>query len=277
MKARFPKFDFAQVKAHWAPSLEFSQNFNSASLIPAYVEPFLLKVMKIAQGKIDQKNVRLVNELDIFCKQEMQHCKHHLAFNKAIRAQGYEGLKPFEDAIAADYDRFLKTKSLRFNLAYCEGFEAMSSSACEEWFEVYDEFLEGADPQTADLWRWHLAEEFEHRTVCSEVYHELSGLGPVLGYFYRVYGYFYAIKHLGAFQAAACTYLLAKDREAMTPEEVEASVAREKELKKQISKRFLPMMLMVISPFYNPAKRRVPRGQQAFLDQFEVRREALAG
>jgi len=98
MKARFPKFDFSQVKAHWAPHLEFSQNFNSASLIPAYVEPFLLKVMKIAQGKIDPGNARLHNELDIFCKQEMQHCKQHLAFNRAIRAQGYEGLKPFEDA-----------------------------------------------------------------------------------------------------------------------------------------------------------------------------------
>jgi predicted metal-dependent hydrolase len=277
MKVRFPKFDFSKVKAHWAPHLEFSQTFNSASLIPAYVEPYLLKVMKRAQGHLNPANTRLLEEVDIFCKQEMQHCKHHLAYNKALRAQGYEGLKPFEEAIQADYDRFLKTKSLRFNLAYCEGFESMSASACEAWFEDYDDLLLDADLMTADLWRWHLAEEFEHRTVCSEVYHELSGLGPVLGYFYRVYGYFYAIKHLGAFQAAACAYLLAKDREAMTPEEVEASVAREKELKKQISKRFLPMMLMVISPFYNPAKRRVPRGQQAFLDQFEVRREALAG
>lgn len=49
------------------------------------------------------------------------------------------------------------------------------------------------------MWRWHLAEEFEHRTVCSDVYYELSGLNPVAAYFYRVYGYFYAIAHLGRF------------------------------------------------------------------------------
>src|SRR5690606_26785251 len=171
VKARFPKFDFSQIKAHWAPNAEFAQGFNAASLIPAYVEPYLLKVMKIAQGKIDPGKTKLLEDLDIFCKQEMQHCKNHLVFNKVLRDQGYEGLKPFEDKIRGDYDRFLKTRSLRFNLAYCEGFESMSASACEAWFEDYDDMLEGADPAAADLWRWHLAEEFEHRTVCSDVYH----------------------------------------------------------------------------------------------------------
>src|SRR3546814_2860818 len=96
--------------------------------------------------------------------------------NKVLRAQGYEGLKPLEDKIQAEYDDWLRTRSLRFNLAYCEGFESMSASACEAWFEDFGDFLDGADPVVADMWRWHLAEEFEHRTVCSDVYTELSGL-----------------------------------------------------------------------------------------------------
>src|SRR3546814_3817407 len=41
--------------------------------------------------------------------------------NKVLRAQGYEGLKPLEDKIQAEYDDWLRTRSLRFNLAYCEG------------------------------------------------------------------------------------------------------------------------------------------------------------
>lgn len=276
MKARFPKFDFSQVRAHWAPNVEFAQGFNAASLIPAYVEPYLLKVMKIAQGKIDPNKKHLLEELDIFCKQEMQHCKHHLVFNKVLREQGYEGLKPLEDQLRDDYDKFLKTKSLRFNLAYCEGFESMSASACEAWFEDYDDLLEGSDPVVADLWRWHLAEEFEHRTVCSDVYHELSGLNPVSGYFYRIYGYGYALVHLGKFSKAASAYLLGKDREGMTPEELQASLDRQAAFKKRVMKRMLPMMLKILSPFYDPAKRRDPVGQQEFLAEFELRREALA-
>jgi len=145
MKARFPTFDFSNVRAHWTRSPEFAQRCNAASLVPAYVEPFLLKVMKTARDKIDPANTRLIEEIDIFCKQEMQHCKQHLAFNAAIRRQGYEGLKPLEDKMQADYKAFLEQRSLRFNLAYCEGFESMSASGCEAWFEDYGELLEGAE------------------------------------------------------------------------------------------------------------------------------------
>jgi len=34
------------------------------------------------------------------------------------------GLKDIEDEMSADYKRFLATKSLKFNMAYSEGFEA---------------------------------------------------------------------------------------------------------------------------------------------------------
>src|SRR3546814_7755941 len=69
------------------------------------------------------------------------------------------------------------------------------------------------------MWRWHLAEEFEHRTVCFDVYEELSGLNPVSRYFYRLYGYFYAIIHLGRFQSMVAKKLIEHDRATMTPEE----------------------------------------------------------
>ncbi|HXD04375.1 MAG TPA: metal-dependent hydrolase [Novosphingobium sp.] len=276
MKARFPKFDFSQVKAHWAPSAEFSQMFNASSLIPAYVEPYLLKVMRMAAGKIDPSDTKLLEEIDIFCKQEMQHCKYHIAYNKVIRGQGYEGLKPLEDKIAAEYDDWLKNRSLRFHLSYCEGFESMSATACEAWFESFDDLVDGADPAVLDMWRWHLAEEFEHRTVCSDAYHALSGLNPVSRYFYRVYGYIYAMAHLGKFAGAATKYLLEQDRAKMTPEEVAASIARQKAVKKRVTKGILPMMLKIMSPFYDPAKRRDPVGSREFLEEFEQRRAALA-
>jgi len=275
MHARFPKFDFTRVRAHWAREPEFAQKCNAASLIPAYVEPYLLKVMKIAQSKIDPGKTQLLEDLDVFCKQEMQHCKHHLAFNKVLRDQGYPGLKAFEDKLRTDYEHFLKTRSLRFNLAYCEGFESMSASGCEAWFEDYNDLLDGADPVVADLWRWHLAEEFEHRSVCSDVYHELSGLHPVSRYFYRIYGYFYALVHLGKFIGAVSAYLHERDREGMTPEELQASLDRQKAIKKITTRRILPMMLKILSPFYDPAKRREPRGHREYLAEFEERRQAL--
>jgi predicted metal-dependent hydrolase len=271
MKVRFPKFDFAGVSAHWAPDPEFAQGFNAASLIPAHVEPYLLKVMRVARERLHPSKQPLINELDIFCKQEMQHMKHHLAYNKLVRAQGYEGLAPIEAKVAADFERFLSERSLRFNLAYCEGFESMSASACEAWFEEFDDYLADAHPAVVGLWRWHLAEEFEHRTVCSDVYHELSGLNPIARYFYRIYGYFYALIHLGRFQKAAASYLLARDREKMTKAELVDSLARERAVTRRTLRSFLPMMLKIVLPTYDPAKRRVPSGLQEYLIEFENR------
>ena len=272
MRTRFPKFDFSSSPAHWTKNPEFAQKANAASLIPAYIEPFLLKVMQRAREKIDPSKKQLLSDIDIFCKQEMQHLRQHRDFNKRMHSLGYAGLIPFERDYEAGYERFLKEKSLRFNLAYCEGFECLSATACELWFEGYSEFLEGADPETADMWRWHLAEEFEHRTVAHEVYHELSGLDPVSQYFYRVYGYIYAVVHLGRFTKKVAQYLLEVDRANMTPEQLQASLAREKAASKTMQQGFLRMALRIASPFYHPAKRREPRGYKEFLADFEVRR-----
>jgi predicted metal-dependent hydrolase len=269
MKVRFPKFDFSEIRAHWTKNPEFAQRCNAASLIPAYVEPYLLKVMNQARAKIDPSKTALLKDLDIFNKQEMQHLKQHIGFNKRMHAIGYEGLKTFEAEYAADYERFLATKSLRFHLAYCEGFESLSATACELYFTAYNEFLDDADPEPTNMWRWHLAEEFEHRTVCSDVYHELAGLDPVSRYFYRLYGYFYAIIHIGGFSNRVSKWLLEQDRAKMTPEEVEQSLARDKYARKIMGKGFLPMAFKIMMPWYDPAKRPTPPGYDAYLQSFE--------
>jgi predicted metal-dependent hydrolase len=265
MITRFPKFDFSRVRAHWAPDAEFAQKYNAASLVPAHVEPYLLKVMKLAQERLEP-GTRLYKEADIFCKQEMQHMKQHIAFNRQLREQGYEGLKPIEDAYAADLDRYLKSKSLRFNLAYMEGFESISAAGCQAWFEDYVPYREGSDPEIDRLWSWHLAEEFEHRTVAFDVFHKASGLGHVTGYFYRLYGYFFALVHIGMFSRKAGAYLLGKDRDGMSEKELDESIAREKALGKVQLRGVLKMMRVIVSPFYDPAKRPAPRGQSDFLD-----------
>lgn len=274
MKARFPKFDFSNIRAHWAPVPEFAQRGNAASLIPAHIEPYLLKVMRKAQPFLAERGApaELQRDLDIFIKQEMQHCKQHIAFNKRIHALGYEALKPLEEKLAADFEAFLTKRSLRFNLAYCEGFESMSATACIYYFEDYLPFLEGADREPADMWKWHLAEEFEHRSVCFDVFHELADLNPVSRYFYRLYGYFYALKHLATFAVAAGEVLRKIDERTMTPEQIAESEVRYQRVGKVTKSRMLGMMLSICAPWYHPRNRREPLGYGDYLARFETER-----
>lgn len=267
MQVRFPKWDFSSLRAHWAPHREFAQIHNAASTVPAYVEPYLLKVMRMAKDKIDPANTLLHEKVDIFIKQEMQHCKQHLAFNKAIRADGYEGMLAIEKEYEADYERYLKDKSLRFNLAYSEGFEAMSSIAVTNFFEEFDSFTEGADPRAVEIWKWHLAEEYEHREVAHEVYHELYGRNRLMAWAYRLYGFYCAITHIRGHTARVAEYLLSVDRARMTEAERAESIARENAVAAATSRRAREHLKSILSFNYNPADRPAPRGLQALLDQ----------
>ena len=51
MKVRKPTFDYSEVPLYWSKNHEFAQRWNAGSLIPAYIEPFLVKVLKEAKKK----------------------------------------------------------------------------------------------------------------------------------------------------------------------------------------------------------------------------------
>src|ERR1700722_17569929 len=245
MQVRFPHFDWSRFRARWAPNPEFAQSYNAFSIVPAYIEPYLVKVMTWAKREVDPRDQALHGEMKIFIRQEVQHCKQHVAFNEFMHNAGYGGMLPIEQAYNADYERFFTTKSLKFNLAYCEGFEAMGCAAAEVWFHgQIDQFLNGADTSAVELWKWHLDEGFEHRTVCYDVFKALYARGwwkaIVNGYFYRLYGFFVATRHIGSYAARCAAYLIAKDREGASPEELQRSKEREKAWQKAVNRATLP-------------------------------------
>ncbi len=267
MKVRMPKMDFTQVPIFWAPNREFAQSYNAFSTVPAHIEPYLVKVMIAAKKALDPKHTALHKEMETFIKQEVQHCKMHLAYNEHLVKSGYEVMLPLEATYKADYERFLKEKSLRFNIAYSEGFEAMGCTAAEVFFEELDEFLEGADPRAADLWRWHLAEEFEHRETCWRLYKTLYGSGP-FAWAYRIYGLVCAMKHIGGHTRKVAAAMIAQDRQGMTPEELQASEARLAAYRGKVKKATLKRLLQVLSPFYNPARRQPSPGMAELLARY---------
>ncbi|MFA7555268.1 MAG: metal-dependent hydrolase [Spongiibacteraceae bacterium] len=269
MKPRYPKFDFSTFKVHWAKNPEFAQRYNALSTVPAHIEPFLVKVMIQARKLLAPDNKQLLSDIDVFIKQENQHCQQHIAFNKILHEHGYVGLKAIEVKYKADYDDYLVNKSLKFNLAYSEGFEAMGSAGAENLFVDLKHLWDDADSVAVELWKWHLAEEFEHREVCFETYRALYCKGffnkIINGYFYRVYGYIAALIHIGKHTKKCIDYLISVDRETMTPEQLEQSYQREKALKKVLGKAYRMKTLRVFSPFYNPGKKPIPPGLEQYL------------
>lgn len=267
MQVRYPNFDFTDTKPHWCDNPEHAQIINGGNIIPAYIEPFLIRVLRRAKQELDPvADAELIADIDLFNKQEGQHLKMHGAVMTMLRNNGYAAMKPIEEAYQADYERFLKEKSLPWLLAYCDGFEAFGASAAEKWIDgAIESDLRNADHQMVELFRWHLAEEWEHRTVCHRLYRRLGQTGgPIRSYFRRIYGLFYAGKHMHSYADQLGAYLLSEDRKNMTPAELEASKQREAAARKSAKAAPKPRdMVRILMPWYDPEK--TPRPRQ--LDQ----------
>lgn len=223
------------------------------SMTMPYLEPYLIRTMKVAVKRIEDP--MLAEDVRRFSAQEGHHFRNHADFNVRIRdsfdAPTSAALRAIEADLEADYQRFSKQKTLRFNVAYAEGFEAMTcagalASAVHDAFDA----LPGGE-----IWAWHMAEEIEHRTVAFQVYEQLVGSYP-----YRLlaggYAQWHYVSYILRFAKCMARSLGRKLTSPSSP----------------MHRSALRNYLRTWSPRYDPAKIEVPAG----VDQLLARYSALA-
>ena len=187
---------------------EWSYFAVALSLLLPYLEPYLIRTMKKAKAHISDPD--LLADVAKFSAQEGQHYRQHILFNDTIRGFGFPRLCEFEAQLEADYQRFSNTKSLRWNLAYAEGFEAATTAlACYSFEMDFNKDLE--PPPVRDLMSWHLIEEIEHRSVAFDVYEELGG-----GYAYRLLFATYGQWHMSRWLWRVARHMLEADPRTLT-------------------------------------------------------------
>jgi predicted metal-dependent hydrolase len=265
MKARRPSLDFTHAPARWIPDAPaYAYQLDAASTMLPYLEPYLIRVQKLAREQLDPaRQADLIRAIDLFNQQEANHYRLHARYNEVLR-QHYPGLEVFEAEIKADFDRFLREKSLAWNLAYCEGFECTGLVSAEFFFGPAEPFLRTADPSARDLWAWHLAEEFEHRSVCHDV---LRALHP--GLVRRLLGYYDFLTHLQRYGNRVAAYLASVDRERGTlPADAEA---KNRAFDRVRNRFMLPRLARILLPTYDPAPRAMALSLEAALLHYESR------
>jgi uncharacterized protein len=235
------------------------------SLLLPYVEPYLIRTMRAAKPQV--KDPALAAALDKFVAQEAQHYRQHARFNAVFRERGFDRLAPLEEELAADYERFTKTRSLRFNLAFAEGFEAFTTAMALAATEVD---ASSWHPAVRDLFFWHLLEELEHRTVAFDVYQRVCG-----GYLYRLFVGSFAQWHLVRFMNRATRVMLESDPTTLSRYGGDAeSKARMRKLNARFLRRFVPRVLRTYSPWYTPHDIAMPEGMKALAERYD--REAAS-
>lgn len=249
LTSRWPKFNFDNADIVWSDSPECSMVWNAMSTSAPIVEPWLNRVMMAARKTLKPDDHAMRVEIDEFVRQESNHYRMHNAFNEQLAKFGYV-ISPQEDQAFQDELRdLLKNKSLAFNAAYCAGFENFTLFTSKFMFEEAGDLFEEGDLAGSDMWLWHMAEEYEHRSVCHDVFAAVSG-----NYFMRIYGLVYSFIHLNRHVGSRTKAFLAKYREGMTDEERAASEKREKAYNRRYLSYFVPRMLAILIPYYDPGK-----------------------
>jgi predicted metal-dependent hydrolase len=273
IKIRYPEFDFSSTPVVWGPNAEAVIGFDSGSPVTTPIEVFLLKVMRMAKAEMDPAtDWELLRDMDLFNKQEAQHFKTHAGFNKVIREWCPE-VAPIEEAFEDDLNGFLESKPLRWLVGYCESFEAVGGLISVDWVDGDNARSAGTfDSAVVEMWRWHLAEEYEHRDVMWRVYQRLFGTPADEAHEYRLKIFNFASNHFFGYGDQMRRAMMTTYRNGMSPDEIRRSRQREEQAVNAAAELFERRLAPVFSPDYNPTTNPRPAQLDEVLATYAVDR-----
>lgn len=151
------------------PELAFAAD--GVSLLMPHAEPYFVRTVRRA---VPDLPADLAATARAFAAQEARHHAEHRRFNDRI-ARGRPGIGRIERWMDRAYGWLERRRSLRFSLAFAAASETIAFSIAR-WADGHDHALfSGVEPSTAALFRWHLAEEVEHKRVAFDVWQAVDG------------------------------------------------------------------------------------------------------
>ena len=131
-------------------------------------EAFFIEAVKAHREGADPK---LEAEIRAFVKQEINHTREHIAFNKLAENAGYD-IKAIDQRVA-ELLALTKDRPAIANLAVTMALEHYTAMMAAE-FLANPQHFKDADPEVRDMWRWHAAEEIEHKGVAYDTWNHAT-------------------------------------------------------------------------------------------------------
>jgi predicted metal-dependent hydrolase len=174
IKPRNRSHDIADaLRGEWLDNNAFlTAVFNGMSITFPAGEKFFIDSVRHFAG--DVTDPVLKGHIKGFCGQEGFHRREHQRYNEALcEARGYD-LEKLEGKLTRRLVWAQKNLSPMQNLAITVAIEHFTAVLAELLLRP-DSVMNNADPSMRDLWRWHAAEEMEHKSVAFDVYRAVGG------------------------------------------------------------------------------------------------------
>jgi predicted metal-dependent hydrolase len=183
-------FNWDSTELHWLKDDAFSSHaVNEFSYLLTQGEKFFCRVFREALPLVKDEKLRA--DVQAFIKQEATHSRaHHDSIEEYLKRLGIAGGE-FERNNALLFDQLLPAEPFgrkpprwlqrQWLVMRVGAVAAIEHFTCALGVYILEADWEGsgADPTMADLFRWHSAEEIEHRTVAYDLYRHLGGTWPL--------------------------------------------------------------------------------------------------
>ena len=184
LKPRLVQFDLSQSPLHWIPNDPLATHIiNGINILLPEGELWFCRVYNQALPLITDPDLR--EDVKGFIRQEAIHSRAHTKAEQFLNQHGML-TQPFRDKVEWTFKQLLADTP--FNLRPLNSpalekrwliFRVGVIAAIEHFTGVLGQWCmdntswDKADPTMADLFRWHLAEEVEHRTVAFDLFAHL--------------------------------------------------------------------------------------------------------
>lgn len=138
--------------------------YNALSVTFPMGEAFFVESVKTFREGTPE---RLNREIRAFVKQEVNHSREHVAFNRRVVDAGYDVGRLEQDVKEAL--ELTKDRPKIANLASTMALEHFTAILAQQLI-ANPRHLQGADAESANLWRWHALEEIEHKGVAYDTW-----------------------------------------------------------------------------------------------------------
>lgn len=155
------------------------------------------------KGKLDHM---FKIDLKRFIQQEAFHSQQHIKWTDALINYGYTGLETFDLRLKRFRIFSKKYFPLSFRLAITAAAEHYTASIAYLFTHIKPDILARLPPQFRGLLLYHAMEELEHKSVCFDLYQNVSG-----SYVIQLFGFLFVTFDIIINVYARIRYLLKKD------------------------------------------------------------------
>ncbi|MCZ7629679.1 MAG: metal-dependent hydrolase [Microthrixaceae bacterium] len=176
-----------------------------------------------------------------FVQQEGLHGRAHDRFNASYAKFGIDVRKQqrYADKVFRRLRRWLPWTIQLGITAFAEHLTAVGAHTLLD----DDEATEKIDPQMLEFWRWHAAEELEHKSVAFDLFHKVGG-----GYMTRMLSVMVAVLTLAVPMLRITKGMMDDDPHVPTRRERKEAAA----VQRRILRRQAPLLLAYLRPGFHP-------------------------